>query len=79
MEHLSDSKNRNKNNHRVLIIEGEYFNGLKHGYGKEYYLEGGLKFEGHFLYGEKNGKGKEYDEFGNVKFEGEYLNGNRIE
>ena len=76
--HLSDSKNRNKNNHRVLIFEGEFFNWLKHGYGKEYYFEGGLKFEGQFLYGERNGKGKEYDEFGNVKFEGEYLNGNRI-
>ena len=51
---------------------------MKHGYGKEYYFEGGSKFEGHFLYGERNGKGKEYNEFGDVKFEGEYLNGNRI-
>ena len=50
---------------------------MKHGYGKEYYFEGGLKFEGQFLYGERNGKGKEYNEFGKLQYEGEFLNGER--
>ena len=30
----------------VLIFEGEYFNGKKNGHGKEFYLNGDIKFEG---------------------------------
>ena len=56
-------------------FEGEYLNGDKNGYGKEYYGKK-LKFEGEYLNGKRNGKGKEYCE-GKVKFEGEYLNGER--
>ncbi len=43
-----------------MIFEGEYFNGKRHGKGKEYNEYGQLEFEGEYMYGEKN-KGKEYD------------------
>ncbi len=38
--------------------------------GKEYYMNGSLKFEGEYL----NGKDKEYDDNGELIFEGEFLN-----
>ena len=33
---------------------------IKNGKGKEYYLDGNLKFQGEYLNGNKNGIGKEY-------------------
>ena len=65
-------------NFGAIKYEGEYFNGRRHGKGKEY---GGfvpkLIFEGEFSNGKRNGKGKEYY-WGNIIFEGEYLYNNRI-
>ena len=43
--------------------------------GKEYYINGKLKFEGKYLNGEKHGKGKQYDSDGELQFEGIYVNG----
>ena len=37
------------NKNREFIFEGEYFNGLRNGKGKEYYNDGQLKFEGEYL------------------------------
>ena len=59
---------------KKLIYDGEYLNGKKNGIGKEYYMNGSLKFEGEYLNGKKNGKGKEYDDKGELIFEGEFLN-----
>ena len=62
----------------LILFEGEYLNGFKHGKGKEY-SAGSLIFEGEYLNGLRNGKGKEYYNTGNLRFEGEYLNGKRLE
>ena len=61
-----------------LIFEGEYVDGERNGIGKEYYIDGPVKYEGEYLNGERNGIGKEYDGFGKLKFEGEYLNGREL-
>ena len=43
-----------------LIFEGDYINGKRTGYGKEYYEKEKIKYEGEYLNGKRNGKGKEY-------------------
>ena len=58
-----------------LIFEGEYLNGEKNGFCKDYSTYS--RFEGEYLKGRKNGKGKEYDDEGKLEFEGEYLNDKR--
>ena len=55
-----------------LIFEGEYLNGKRNGYGKEYDGKGNLLYEGEYLNGEKNGKFKKYDEYGNILYEIDY-------
>ena len=60
----------------ILIFEGEYKNGERNGFGKEYAPNGEIKFEGKYLNGKRHGNGKEYDK-DELKFEGEYLNGKR--
>ena len=54
-----------------------YKNGLRNGKGKEYFINGKLKFEGEYINGKRNGKGKEYYGNGKIKFEFEYLNGKK--
>ena len=44
----------------VKIFEGEFLHGKRNGKGKEYYINGNLKFEGEYLKGKKI-KGKGYD------------------
>jgi len=58
-------------------ISGKYKIGEKNGIGKEYNMQGKMRFEGKYLDGKRNGKGKEYDDLGNLIFEGEYLDGKR--
>ena len=63
----------------ILIYEGDYLNGKRHGKGKEYdkcisKYDTYLSFEGEYKNG-KRYKGKEYYKDGNIKYEGEYLNG----
>ena len=60
-----------------LKFVGEYLNGEKNGYGKEYEMDNKLIFEGEYSKGKKNGKGKEYNNLNGNKFEGEYLNDKR--
>ena len=57
----------------ILIYEGEYLNGEKHGKGKRY-KDDNIIFEGEYLNGKRNGKGKEY-KFVKIVFEGENPNG----
>ena len=61
----------------ILLFEGEYLNGKRHGYGKEYF-DGKLSYEGEYLNGKRNGKGKEYNYKGKLEFEGEYSNNKRV-
>jgi len=62
-----------------LIFKGDYINGKRTGYGKEYYEKEKIKYEGEYLNGKRNGKGKEYYINGNIKFEGIYLLGLKYE
>ena len=55
-----------------LIYEGEFLNGKRNGFGKEY-DSGSLLYEGEHLNGEKNGQGKAYNYFGQLTFQGIYL------
>ena len=58
---LKDGKGSIKEyKNKILIYEGEYFEGKRNGEGKEYNNSGELLFEGEYLYGFKN-KGKEYN------------------
>ena len=67
------------NNYEKSAFQGEYLNGKRNGYGKEYFNNGRIQFEGEYLNGKRNGDGKEYDKFGNLIYEGKYLDGKRIE
>ena len=58
-----------------LIYEGQYINGEKSGYSKEYY-NNKLIFEGQYLNDKRNGKGKGYFN-DRLVFEGEFENGRR--
>ena len=56
-----------------LFFEGDFVNGEKNGYYKDY-IAGKLSFECEYKNGKKNGKGKKYNyKTGGVIFEGEYL------
>ena len=66
-------KNGKKNGKGIIYksnkikFEGEYFNDLKKGFGKEYYNTGKVKFEGEYKDNKKwNGKG--YDINGNIDY-----------
>ena len=58
-------------------ISGKYKIGERNGKGKEYNINGGLKFEGEYLNNKRSGEGKEYYNNGKILFEGEYLNGQK--
>ena len=65
-----------------LIFEGDYIDGKRTRYGKEYYEEKFedkmiIKYKGKYLNGKRNGKGVEYYNNGEIKFEGIYLFGQR--
>ena len=60
------------------IFEGQFKNGMKNGFGKEFDKDGELIFEGFYKKNKRNGKGKEYILNGKkIIFEGEYKNGKR--
>ena len=50
----------------IRIFEGEYFQGKRHGKGKEYNANNELIYEGEYSKGKKHGLGKEYDNFGQL-------------
>ena len=60
-----------------MLFEGEYLNGKRNGFGKEYYENGILKYVGKYLDGKYNGKGNEYFPNGKIKFKGEFINGKK--
>ena len=78
-EEFGRIKEYNSYNNR-LIFEGEYSNGKRNGYGKEYNEEGKLIFEGEYLNDKKwNGKEYRYDNInGKLLFECKYLNGKSL-
>ena len=55
----------------ILIFDGGYLNNQKHGKGKEYNLNGQLKYEGEYLYDFKI-KGKLYIKE-KLEYEGQFL------
>ena len=61
-----------------LIFEGEYKNGEKEGFGKEFNKKH-LIYEGEYKEGKRNGKGKEYNKYGDLIFEGIYKDGKKYE
>ena len=62
----------------IRRFEGEYLNGKRNGYGKEYTESGKyLIYDGEYLNGKRHGKGKEYGYEVYPIFEGEYKNGER--
>ena len=60
-----------------LLFEGEYINGERNGYGKEYNNIENLLYEGEYMNQMRNGKGKEYYNNGIMLFEGEYFEGKK--
>ena len=76
-------KEYTSSNKKILLYEGEYLNGKRHGKGKEYFDNGEIEYEGEYLNGERSGKGKEYYKvygflgyyFVKLKYKGEYLHG----
>ena len=62
-------------NKKILIFKGEYLNGKRSGYGREFENHK-MIFEGNYLNGKRNGQGKEYIDR-ELIFEGNYLNGKR--
>ena len=62
----------------ILIFRGNYLNGKRNGYGKEYNEEGKLIFQGEYLDGNKwKGIKKVYSQdTGELIYEYEYSNGN---
>ena len=64
-------------NKELITYHGEVIKGttIKNGVGKEYYLNGELKYEGEYLNDKRDGKGKEYTEEGELIFQGNYKEG----
>ena len=60
---------------KILVFKGEYLNGKRNGYGREF-ENYKMIFEGEYINGKRNGEGKEYIDR-NLVFQGEYLNGKR--
>ena len=58
-----------------FIFCGQYINGERNGWGKEYFLDK-LFFEGEYLNGKRHGKGKELS-MGHITFDGEFLFGKK--
>ena len=61
-----------------MEFEGNYLNGSRNGFGKEYH-DGLLIFEGEYLNNKKFGKGKKYDDNGEVIYEGDFVNNQELE
>ena len=78
IENIDNSKGKEYNIYnKKLIFEGEYKNGKRNGYGKEYDNNGNQIFEGRYSNGKRYGRGMEFNENYNKIFEGEYKNGKR--
>ena len=81
--HRSIMKNNLENeyiefsNTELITYQGEVIKGtrIKNGTGKEYYLNGELRYEGEYLNDKRDGKGKEYTEEGELIFRGKYKEG----
>lgn len=66
------------NKHAVLIAEGHFVNGKKHGVWREYYdADGGLMIEECYRHGVSHGRFSSYHPNGQLLSEGEFRNGLR--
>ena len=75
LERITKEKSGFKTVRKVVRYEGEYFNGERHGKGKEFSKEGRLIYVGEYFKGERHGKGKEFSKEGRLIYEGEYAYG----
>ena len=77
LKNNSNNKYIEYSNTELITYHGEVIEGtqIKNGNGKEFYLNGELRFEGEYLNDKRDGKGKEYSEEGELIFKGIYKEG----
>ena len=74
----SKKKGEEYNYEGTLLFKGEFLNGKRNGYGKEYIQNSDhFRYQGEYLNGKRHGKGEEFDGQDYLIFEGEYINGKR--
>lgn len=75
---IRNGKWKEFNKRAVLIAEGNYVNGLKHGVWREYYDDtGSVLIEENFVHGIQHGRYAAFHPNGQVLSEGEFRNGLR--
>ena len=75
---LKDGRWKEFNKHAVLIAEGVYLNGMKHGTWREYYDDtGAILIEENYWFGIQHGLYKSFHPNGQIFSEGEFVNGLR--
>jgi antitoxin component YwqK of YwqJK toxin-antitoxin module len=78
MKKIKNGKWKEFNKHAVLVSEGEYVNGLKHGIWREYYDDtGALLIEENYKNGIPHGQYRSFYPNGQLCGEGEFINGFR--
>lgn len=75
---IKNGKWKEYNKHAVLIAEGHYVNGLKHGLWREYYDEtGSIMIEENYQHGIPHGRYMSFHPNGQVFSRGQFYNGQR--
>jgi antitoxin component YwqK of YwqJK toxin-antitoxin module len=75
---IKNGKWKEFNKHAVLIAEGVYANGLKHGTWREYYDDtGAIVVEEDYLHGIQHGLYRSFYPNGRIFSEGQFINGLR--
>jgi antitoxin component YwqK of YwqJK toxin-antitoxin module len=75
---VKNGKWKEYNKHAVLIAEGHYTNGLKHGLWREYYDEtGSIMIEENYQHGIQHGRYTSFHPNGQVFSHGQFFNGQR--
>lgn len=78
MKDMKDGKWKEFNKQAVLIAEGVYLNGAKHGTWREYYSDTGtILIEENYHHGIQYGLYRSYHPNGQILSEGKYVNGLR--
>jgi antitoxin component YwqK of YwqJK toxin-antitoxin module len=78
MSIIKNGKWKEFNKHAVLIAEGVYVNGLKHGTWREYYEDtGSVVVEEEYRHGIQHGRYRSFYPNGRVFSEGQFVNGLR--
>ena len=75
---IKNGKWKEFNKHAVLIAEGVYLNGMKHGTWREYYDDtGAIVVEEDYWYGIQHGRYRSFQPNGRTFSEGQFVNGLR--